>query len=454
MRKILWDGLKMLPSRSNLVIFGWLLLATATLTHAECIDRYINSNDKTASDVGPGSQAHPWKSLAPLNKHVFCAGEHIYFARGSGYHGGFAVKESGTSDQPITFTAYGEGPAPDFSNPDFTVLNGNVIQIQGSYIVVDGLYFHDGAQSPTTKDEDVLRIADVYIAKGADHNIIRNSEVRNSPVGFHICGQYNLITHNHLHDTNRYLAGANWGPIAVLLSNANNEISYNRITNYVSIGGKYGADGGALEFDPRVYGEPIHDVKVHHNYSYGNEGFLESTRSANQPTGKVWIAYNVSDDYQEFVLLWQGHDWLIENNTVLRVLPKNSVTDVVFTFRESGNTVWNNIFVVNQGRKVFSDNGTQVYGMANWAGQTHYANLYFSADGSQSDPVGVPLARGEKIADPKFVDFAARDLHLQSDSPAIAAGALNDFRVDFDGIPGAEGKAPDLGAYEFRKPKQ
>jgi hypothetical protein len=448
----------MQQSKWNVVVLvvlgGWPLLAMSAFGRAECGDHYVNSNATKASDSGPGNKAHPWKSLAPLNAHAFCAGERIYFARGSSYHGGFAVQGSGSADHPITFTTYGKGPAPDFTNSDFNVLNGNVIQIQGSYIVIDGLYFHDGAQSPTTKDEDVLRVADVFVAKGADHNVIRNSEVKNSPVGFHICGQFNLITRNHLHDTNRYLAGANWGPIAILLSNANNEISYNRITNYVSIGGKYGADGGALEFDPRIYGEPIHDVKVHHNYSYGNEGFLESTRSANQPTGKVWIAYNVSDDYQEFILLWQGHDWQIENNTVLRVLPKNSVTDVVFTFRESGNVVWNNIFVVNQGRKVFSDNGTKVYGMANWAGQTHYANLYFSADASQADPVGVPLARGEQIADPQFVDFANRDLHLKSGSPAIAAGDLNDVHVDFDGNGVTQGKAADLGAYEFRGQKR
>ena len=432
------------------VFFGVIVLISPLPGLAACRDRYLNSIASNASDDGPGSESHPWKSLAPLNTQAFCAGEHIYFARGSSYHGGFVVKNSGSANHPIVFTAYGKGPAPDFTNSDFNVLQGNVIQIQGSYIVVDGFYFHDGAQSPTTKDEDVLRIADVFVAKGADHNIIRNSEVKNSPVGFHICGQFNLVTHNHLHDTNRYLAGANWGPIAIILSNANNEISYNRITNYVSIGGKYGADGGALEFDPRIYGEPIHDVNVHHNYSYGNEGFLESTRSATQPTGKVWIAYNVSDDYQEFILLWQGHDWRIENNTVLRLLPKNSVTDVVFTFRESGNTVWNNIFVVNQGRKVFSDNGTQVYGMANWAGQTHYANLYFSADGSVSDPEGVAPGRGEKLADPRFVDLAHLDLHLQSDSPAIAAGEAHDSYVDFDGTQIPVGKAPDLGAYEFR----
>ncbi len=330
------------------------------------------------------------------------------------------------------------------------MLNGNVIQIKGSYIVVDGLHFHDGTASPTVKDEDVLRVADVFIAKGADHNVIRNSEVNNSPVGFHICGQFNLITRNYLHDTTRYLAGANWGPIGIILSNANNEISYNRITNYVSIGGKYGADGGALEFDPRVYGDSIHDVNVHHNYSYGNEGFIESTRSANQPTGKAWIAYNVSDDYQEFILLWQGHDWIIENNTVLRVLPKNSVTDVVFTFREDGNRIKNNIFVVNSNRKVFSDNGTKVYGMANWKGQQHNNNLYYSVDGSQADPAGVPLGPGEKIGDPRFVDFAKRDLHLLPDSPAIDAGDVSDFATDFDGNPVPVGKSVDMGAFEFQ----
>lgn len=441
----------LMPKWSEVAIVAVLLLSSAAFVRGQCKDRYVNSNARNADDTGPGSKGRPWKSLAPLDAHTFCAGEHIYFARGSSYHGGFLVKESGSATQPITLTGYGNGTAPDFTNPDFNVVNGNVIQVKGSYIIIDGLFFHDGTQSPTTKNEDVLHVADVFIAKGADHNVIRNSEVKNSPVGFHICGQFNLITHNYLHDTNRYLAGANWGPIAILVSNANNEISYNRITNYVSVGGTYGADGGALEFDPRLYGEPIHDVKVHHNYSYGNEGFLESTRSDNQPTGKVWVAYNISDDYQEFILLWQGHDWRIENNTVIRVLLKNSVTDVVFTFRESGNTVWNNIFVVSAGRKVFSDNGTKVYGMANWAGQTHFCNLYFSADRGQPDPIGVPLGRGEKIADPRFVDFANLDLHLKSDSPAIDGGDPNDFSADFDGNHVPQGKAPDLGVYEFRR---
>jgi hypothetical protein len=88
--------------------------------------------------------------------------------------------------------------------------------------------------------------------------------------------------------------------------------------------------------------------------------------------------------------------------------------------------------------------------MANWAGQTHYANIYLSVDGSQSDPVGVALGRGEKIADPKFVDFAESDFHLTSGSPAVDSGERTDFVTDFDGNPVPAGKAPDIGAYEFR----
>ncbi len=433
------------------VIIALLTVIYLSPAHGACRDRYVNSNESRATDDGPGSRSHPWKSLAAVNAHPFCPGEHLFFARGSSYVGGFAIRDSGTAARPIIVTAYGNGPAPAFTNSNFDDINGNVIRIEGSYIIVDGLYFHDGATSPTPKPEDVLRVADVFIAKGADHNVIRNSEVKNSPVGFHICGQFNLITGNQLHDTNRPLAEPNWGPIAIVISNAHNEISYNRIWNYLTIGGKYGADGGALEFDPRIYGDNIHDVNIHHNYSYGNEGFIESTRSATQPTGRAWIAYNVSNDYQAFIMLWQGTGWRIENNTVLRILPKNSVTDVVFTFRESGNTIWNNIFVVNEGRKVFSDNGTKVYNMDNWSGQNHHNNLYHSLDGAQFDAAGVPLGSGEGFADPLFVDFAKLDLHLSPGSPAIAAGDANDFSTDHDGVRIPVNKAPDLGVYEFRE---
>ncbi len=391
--------------------------------HQPCTNHYIDANNPHADDSGPGTRKRPWKSLNVFPSQHLCPGETIYFARGSHYVGGIPIADSGTAQRPITFTAYGSGPAPQFTNPDPNLLNGNVFQIHGSYVVVDHLYFHDGANSRSNADKDVLQMGDVFIAKGADHATIQYSEWKNSTIGIHTCGRFTLITHNYLHDSHRFIAMKKWGPIAIMISNSNEVASYNHITDFIVIGGTYGADGGAFEFDPRIYGDSIHDVQLDHNNSARNEGFLESTR-APFPTHTVSIVDNVSDDYQAFLMLWQGHDFTILNNTVIRVLPKNSVTDVVFTFGEPGNIIRNNIFVVHAGVQVFSDNGTQVWGIgAHYTSQIHDHNLYFSEDKSETDPIGLPPGPHEIVADPMFVNFATRDLRLRPDSPTIHAGA-------------------------------
>jgi hypothetical protein len=238
---------------------------------------YVNSSDPNADDSGPGTKQRPWKSLAAVNAHTFLPGDFICFARGSSYTGGLVIKDSGAPGRPITFTNCGTGAAPSFANPDFNVLNGNAIQIKGSYIIVDGFCVNDGPEASSGGTGTVLRSGAVFIEKGGDHNIIRNSEVKNSPIGVNVQGEYSVITRNHLHDCTRFLRAPGWGPIAVLIGNANTEISYNRIANYVATGGRYGADGGALEIDPRLYNLQVHDINIHHNYSYGNEGFLEIT---------------------------------------------------------------------------------------------------------------------------------------------------------------------------------
>jgi hypothetical protein len=77
---------------------------------------------------------------------------------------------------------------------------------------------------------------------------------------------------------------------------------------------------------------------------------------------------------------------------------------------------------------------------------THTNNLYYMTGGAT---VGYTLGSGEKTGDPKFVNAGAKDLHLQSSSPAINMGANLGHTTDFDNRPRPQGGAPDAGAFEF-----
>ena len=120
---------------------------------------------------------------------------------------------------------------------------------------------------------------------------------------------------------------------------------------------------------------------------------------------------------------------------------------MVFSFNtDSSVIIRNNIFILANGLQVFA--GDSVY-EANKYDQYHYNNIYFCLDGSVKDPVGKPLGKGDKIADPMFLDFNRRDLHLNPGSPAIDSAATVGNKSDFDGYKIPYGKAPDIGAYEY-----
>lgn len=58
---------------------------------------------------------------------------------------------------------------------------------------------------------------------------------------------------------------------------------------------------------------------------------------------------------------------------------------------------------------------------------------------------------GTTVADPKFVNLATRDFHLQSTSPAVdsATTAKRNPDHDLEGVTRPQGAAPDIGAYEL-----
>jgi len=429
-----------------LFLAGWTLLAFAPGALAtEYFVNYLNG-----SDDNPGTEEGPWKTLSKLDDCDFEPGDTVSFARGSSYHGGFVITSSGTAEAPVVFTSYGDGPLPKFTNSDIRHLNGNVILVKGSHIVIDGLYFHNGPSAlPGTRV--VRQMGAVFIDKGAEHVIIRNCEVYDYPVGFQSYGTHCLITKNYIHDCTGFLQYPGWGPVGIMVATSHHEISYNRIENYVVTGGSWGSDGGAIEVDSDNT-HPREDIEIHHNVSVGNEGFLEITKGpARGDPRDVRVHHNISDDWQQFILFWGGRDCVVEHNTVLCRRPRNSNVHVVFTFPKGALEnvrIRNNIFAVGEGLQVFS--GVSPYSASDYD-QPRDHNLYYCLDGSVQDPCGMPLGPGGAVGDPRFVDLEEMDLRLRPDSPAIDAGAETGHNLDFEGHSMPIGEAPDIGAYEFQQ---
>ena len=421
------------------------LLATILISiiifiiRVEANEYYLSSK---GDDSTSGTIEQPWMSIGKLNEQDFKPGDIIYFERGSKFTGGLLIEESGKPENPIIFTAYGTGKSPLLVNRNHDVINGNIIQISGSHIIIDGFYFRDGLPANRQKRIGARQSGVIFINEGANHNIIRNCEIENCPMGIQVYGEYCLITQNFIHDCNIFLSYPNWGPVGIMLATSNNEISYNHFRNYYSIGGSFGADGGAIEID--VSDIPKENINIHHNFSIDNEGFLEIISG---DIKNVHIHHNISEDFQDFIFFWGGTECIVENNTVLCTKPQNSRVHVVFSFsQDSSVIIRNNIFVLANGLQVFA--GDSVYEATHYD-QYHYNNIYFCIDGSVKDPVAKPLGKGEKIVDPLFFDYNSRDFHLCPGSPAIDAGVVVDTQSDFDGSKIPFGKGPDIGAYEY-----
>jgi hypothetical protein len=450
------------------IAFTVCLIATSFLYfNANATNYYINSRSGDDSNTGT-TKDQAWKGLENLGKNKFSPGDSILFARGSSYTGGFAFNNSGTADKPIVFSTYsvgvdvilktprteltpifekyGAGPAPSFTNPDWNVLDGNIFKIEGNYIVVDGFYFHDNTNPPSSdkKNKNVQKMGAVYFALGTHHNIVKNCEFFHTPVGIKIKGTYSKAIHNYLHDCSIMMAYS-WGPIAIMVTGSNNEVAYNHIENYGAYGGPYGSDGGAVELDGVDDDFKANNVNIHHNTSINNHGFLEI---AARNVDSITIAYNLSDDRNQFIG-GGGFKVNILNNTVIRTREPNVDRYVFWTFNPTLTTaiVRNNIFYIAPDFKVFGP-VKKVTGHVRvvFGEQPHSNNLYYSV--GDSDPIGIKPGKGDMIADPLFVDPLNRNFRLSEKSPAKGKGVNLGYTNDLDGY-ALPAKKPSIGAFEY-----
>ena len=463
-----------------------LVFVLAGCTHNESVLQGYFVDAKQGDDSNSGtSHNKPWKTVEKVTSTIFEPGDNIFFKRGTSYSSGLQLNGDGTADKPITISAYGEGDAPKFINANDTIINGNAIQMNGNYQIVENLYVN-GVNTSTGGDFlSVWKVGGITANRGADHAIIRNNEVEDCPIGINSYSDSALISNNYIHDCNRALSHPGWGPIGIRIGMGNTEISYNTIHNYHSIGGYWGGDGGAIELDDGR--NPRNNVYIHHNKTSHCMGFCEisygfdiceprNTKqlenacklgdcrtciTENRIYDNVVIAYNESRDYRTFTQIWAPlRNSFIENNTIIRTLEHPDIESNVFCefdpdtlAAESPTTYRNNLVVVVTGETRMG-RGNQVYLGYPMAEFKHAGNLFYNLNDSSvvlsdSAVMNEKYAIGEIFVDPKLSNLEEGDYRLSVESHAIDKGQNEGhYFTDLDGNPILGTR--DIGAYEYQ----
>jgi hypothetical protein len=422
--------------------------------------------DARRGDNGNDGRARgrAWRSLGRLQKAVLRPGDTVAFRRGVRFSGSATVAASGTFRRPITLTAYGPGPAPVLTNPG----GPNMLYVTGAHVRIANLQFTRGATFGRTArlhGPKYGRTGAVAIATGADDVRVTDNEFVAVGIGVKTYGLRTRITHNTFRDLSIAFRGVDpktrtetsYGAVGISLNNSDADVAWNTFLNCRSTDSPYGADGGAVEIEGLAH--PKDRIRINHNFSAGSQGFVEvtETRSAN-----VEIAYNVSDDYQQFLAFdttTSPRGYRVWHNTVLRRSALNATAVfAVFQYLNHGPrpsrrwlSIRDNVFYLPAAKAL---RGSYTYKAFDFP---HDHNVF----SGQEDPVGYPLGAGDVIADPLFADdppalpgFAGdpRAVRLRAGSPAIGRAVTHPEKVDILGRPVPLGRRPDAGAIQWVPP--
>jgi hypothetical protein len=92
----------------------FFILALGASAIANATTYYVSSTSGNDANSGT-SAATAWQTIAHVNAQTFQAGDSILFKRGDVWNGSLVAPSSGSSGNPISFDAYGTGPAPNLT---------------------------------------------------------------------------------------------------------------------------------------------------------------------------------------------------------------------------------------------------------------------------------------------------------------------------------------------------
>ena len=370
--------------------------------------------------------------LAPLGISVMGAGSHIELLKNNVHHientfqgrdrpgsggNGFGIAVYGTDAKtPITDLIIDSNEVHHLKtgSSESLVVNGNVTNFRitnnivhdNNNIGIDVIGFERTAPDPSVDQarDGIVSNNLVYNITSKGNPAYRDEE--NSDGIYVDGGTRILIERNIIHNVDFGIELASeHKDRATSYITARNNLVYHCHTAGVSIGG-YAPDRGHTE----------HSTVIN-NTLYEND-------SSATGTGEFQMQWNMADNVFENNIVYAGPRCLMTLNR--SQVDKNHPPAVID----------HNLYYCASGAKA-----------STWAGASG------TVAGFQNYVEATGNDRHSRFLDPHFVDPAANDFHLQSDSPAISAGTLDGLPVgelDLDGSPRIKSGKIDIGCYEKR----
>ena len=370
--------------------------------------------------------------LAPLGISVMGSGSHIELLKNNVHHieqtfegrdapgrggNGFGIAVYGTDAKtPITDLIIDSNEVHHLKtgSSESLVVNGNVTNFRITHNVVhdnnnigiDVIGFERTAPDPAVDQarDGVVSNNLVYNITSRGNPAYRNDE---SSDGIYVDGGTRiLIEQNVLHDVDFGIELASeHKDRATSYIIARNNLIYHSHTAGISIGG-YAPERGHTDH-----------CTVVNNTLYQND--MSGTGS-----GEFQMQWNMADDSFANNIVYAGSRCLISLN-------KSQVDKT-----HPPVTIDHNLY--------YCDSGAKASTWAEASAKVTGFDKYVEASGND---------RHSRFLDPQFVNPGAHDFHLQSDSPALAAGTTDGVTVgelDLDGSPRVESSNIDIGCYQSK----
>jgi hypothetical protein len=462
--------------KGKLVMRGFLILASALLVIVAAASRTANSgrvqgiqislaypgsapnstgtgyyvDGVNGSDSNPGtSRDEPWRTIQKAAD-TMTAGDSCTVLSGD-YDERVQVTTSGSPNAPITYWA-----EDTVTMKGFTV-NADYITIHGFDITDTDNYWDDGFGIFVEGSHCVIEDNFVYFATRGGINIyadppdasktsdcvIRNNRLyRNAMAGIEVAGRNHLVEGNEIWGTIQYhpkwTDPPGWVDAdGMKFFGTGHTIRKNHIHDINC----EDPENVSPHIDCFQTWGPAYDIVFEQNFCENlNEnmaGFM--IEEVNGPVRDLIIRNNVIQTFTH-LNVFDCENMTIVNNTLTSDLSYASHNQRAVELVNSPNaTIKNNIFY-----DIYSDH-LEMDGASQQGLDVGYNNVYRS-DGQP--PEGTPWSHDLWNVNPMFVDAAANDFHLQSNSPCIDAGIDAGVIEDFDGNSRPQGTGYDIGAYE------